>query len=87
MNFCIFPSCNCVNTTIWMHHIDANKKKARWKLLKNTVSYFEQIQEETPNKTAAVLPLTFHLKNYPSRSNKTSRILLEKRRSSTDHYR
>ena len=31
-------SCGCVNTTVWMHHMDANKtyeEKARWELHKN----------------------------------------------------
>ena len=36
----------CVNTTVWMHHMDADKthrEKARWKLHKNATSGFEQI--------------------------------------------
>ena len=48
-----------------MHHMDANKKhreKARCGLHKNTMTYFEQIREETPHKTTAVRPLTSHLK-------------------------
>ena len=51
------PSCSCVNTTAWMHHMDTNKmhrKKARRELCKNAMSYFEQILEATPHKTAAV---------------------------------
>ena len=45
------PSCDCVNTTIRMHHIDANKtrrEKAKCELQENSMCYFEQIQEVTP---------------------------------------
>ena len=47
----------CLNIIVWMHHIDATY-------------CFEQILEATPNKTAAVLPLTSYLKNHPSKMNK-----------------
>ena len=42
------PSCSCIHTTIWMHHMDGNKmhrEKAWWELHKNAMSYFEQILE------------------------------------------
>ena len=47
------PSCGCVNTTVRMHHMDANKmhrEKAWWKLHKNATSYSEQTVETTPMK-------------------------------------
>ena len=50
------PSCGSANTTVWMHHIDANKthrKKAIEELHKNATCYFEQIQAAAPHKTAA----------------------------------
>ena len=46
-------------------------EKARWELHKNTMCYFEQIQEIRPNKTAAVQPLTSHYTNHPIKMNKT----------------
>ena len=62
-------SYGCVNTTVLMHHIDANKMH-KWKLHKNAMRYLEQIQEATPHRTTAVQPLTSHLKNHPSKMNK-----------------
>ena len=59
------PSCVCVSTIVWKHHMDTHKvhgKKARWELLKNTTNYFEQILEATPCETIAVRPLTSDLK-------------------------
>ena len=58
------PSSNGVNTTLWMHYMDADKmhtEKAREGLHKNAVSNIEQKLEVTPNKTIAVWPLTFYL--------------------------
>ena len=69
-----------VNTTVWMHHIDANKthgEKARWEIYKNAVCYFEQILEATPQKTTVQI-LTSHLANQLSKMNKTCGSLLEK---------
>ena len=43
-------------------------EKIRWELYKDAVCYLEQ--EAAPHKTAAVLPLTFHLTNYPSKTKK-----------------
>ena len=61
-------SSGCVNTTLWMHQMDADKmhrEKARQELYKNAVSYIKGILESKLNKTAAVQPLTSHLKNHP----------------------
>ena len=57
-----------------MHNMDAKKmyrEKVRWELYKNPTSYLEKILEATPYKTTAVWPLTTHLKNHPSKTNKT----------------
>ena len=59
-----FPSSGCVNSTIWMHRIDANKayrEKARRELHKNATSKMEQILEATSHKRVAIRPLTSHL--------------------------
>ena len=52
-----------------MHHLDADwayREKGWQELQKDTTSYIKQILEATSNKTAAVRPLTTHLKDYPS---------------------
>ena len=57
-------SSGCVNITVWMHHMDPDKaygEKTRREPHKDVTSYFEQIQEATPNLTTAVRPLTSHL--------------------------
>ena len=57
-------SSGCVNTTVWMPHMDADKtyrKKTRRKLRKNATSYIEQILEATFHETTAAQLLTFHL--------------------------
>ena len=74
------PSCGCINTTVWMHHIDTNKthwEKVKWELHKNTTSYLEQILGATYHETAAVRPLASHLKNHPSKTNKICGTQLE----------
>ena len=46
-------SSSCVNSTIWMHHMEADKaygEKARRELHKNAMSYIEQILEGTYHK-------------------------------------
>ena len=46
-----FPSCGCVNSTVWMHYLDDKKihgKKARWELRKNATCCLEQILETAP---------------------------------------
>ena len=70
------PRRGCVNTTVWTHlHIE----KAKWgELHENATSYLEQILKVTPHETAAVWPFIFHFINHPSKTNKTSGILLEK---------
>ena len=58
------PSSGCVNSTIWMNYIDADKvyrEKARQELLKNATSYIEQILEVTSHETAAVRAPTSYL--------------------------
>ncbi len=65
------PSSGYVNTTVWMHHMDASetyKEKASCEQHKNATCLFEQILEVTPEKTAAVRPLTSHLTNHPRRA-------------------
>ena len=47
------PSCVRFNTTIWMHHMDANEthgEKARWEIHKKTTCYLEQILKAKLNK-------------------------------------
>ena len=67
-------------------------EKAKWELSKNAMSYLEQIFKVTPHKITVVQPLTSHLKNYPSKTNKTCGTPLEKQRqthkwhSSTSSY-
>ena len=76
-----FTSCDCVDTTLWMHHMNADKmhrEKTSWELHNNATSYFEQILEATPHETTVVRPLTSHLKNHSSKINKICRALLEK---------
>ena len=50
-----------------MHYMDANKtygEKAWRQLHKNAASNIEQILEASPNKAAAVRPLTIHHESY-----------------------
>ena len=61
------PSSGRVDTAIWMHYMGANKtegEKAWRQLHKNAASNIEQVQEGTPQKAAAVRPLTTHHENY-----------------------
>ena len=53
------------------------KKKARWELHKDAACYFKQILEAASNEVAAVQSLASHLKNHPSKMNKTCRTLFE----------
>ena len=58
------PSSVCINTTVWMHHMDADKtyrEKGRQELQKNATSYIEQILEVTFHETTAVWPFTAYL--------------------------
>ena len=61
--FVFLFECGC---TTW-----TDKKKARWELHKNATCCFKQILEASPQKAAAEWPLTSHLKNDPSKTNKT----------------
>ena len=52
-----------IDTTVWMHYMDANKtygEKARLRLHKNAVSNNEKVLEAAPTKKSAVRPLTNH---------------------------
>ena len=64
------PICGCFSTTVWIHHLDANEMHGQ-KLHKNATCCFEQILEAAPRKTTPVRPLTFHLANHLSKTNKT----------------
>ena len=60
-------NCNCVSSTVWLHHLNSNKRleeKARLELYKDATCYFEQILEAACYKTTSVWPITFHLTNY-----------------------
>ena len=75
------PSSGRIDTAIWMHYLDANKRageKARRQLHKNAASNIEQVLEATPHKAPAIRPPTYHHENYPSETNQTCRTLLEK---------
>ena len=64
-----------------MHQMDSNEthgEKARLKLRKNITRWYEQILEEAPHKTVVVWPLTSHLTNHHSKTNKTWWVQLEK---------
>ena len=57
------PSSSCVNTTVRMHHMNADKtyrEKTRWEMHKNVTSCTEQILRATLHETG-VWPLTSHL--------------------------
>ena len=51
-----------VSTIAWMHHLDANKRKVRWKRQKAPCC-LEQILEPTPLQISTVWPLTSYLTN------------------------
>ena len=58
------PSNGCVNSTIWMHHRDADEtyiEKARQELHKNATSYIEQIQKLPSHEATVVRPPTSYL--------------------------
>ena len=77
----IFPSCDCVNSTVWMHHMDADKgyrEKARRELHKNVTSHIDQILEAIYHETEAVRPPTSYFCSHPSEMNKACRTMLEK---------
>ena len=55
------------------------EKKALLELHKYNECCFEQILEAAPHKTASVRQLISHLTDHPSKANKTSLVLLEKK--------
>ena len=63
------PGSGRIDTAVWMHYLDANKKareKVRRQLHKNTASNIEQVLEATPNKAPTIRPPTSYHENYPS---------------------
>ena len=71
----------CVDTAIWMHHMDAYEaagKETGRKLHKNVESSIKQVLATTPHETLTIRTLAPHHKNYTSSTNQTRRTLLEK---------
>ena len=63
------PRCSCVQTTIWMNHMDDIKnhsENARQELYENASCFLEQILEATVPETATVRQLIHYLTNSPS---------------------
>ena len=63
------PGSGCVDTAIWMHHMDANKaagEETRRKLHKNVESIIEQVLATTSHKTPTIRTLAPHHENYTS---------------------
>ena len=63
------PGSSRVDTTVWIHHLDANKmagEKAQQQLHKNVASNIEQVLAATPHKAPTKWPPTSHQENYPS---------------------
>ena len=64
------PGSGCVDTTIWMHHMDAYEaagKEAGRKLYKNVESSIKQVLATTPHETPTIRTLAPHHKNYQVR--------------------
>ena len=58
-----------IDTTIWMHYLDANKaavEKARRQLHKNAACNIEQVLAATAHKAPTIRPPTAHHENYTS---------------------
>ena len=58
-----------VDTTIWMHHMDANEaagEETRRKLHKNVESSIKQVLATTPHETLTIRTLAPHHENYTS---------------------
>ena len=63
-----FPSSGRVNTSVWMHYMDADlayREKAWRQLRKNAASFTEQVLEAASHKAAAVWTPTTYLENHP----------------------
>ena len=69
-----YPKCDCVNTTVWMHHQKSGKMQEKKKLDGNHA----RTLEAGSLKTAAIRPLTSHHANNSSKTNKTFGGRLEK---------
>ena len=64
----------CVDTAIWMHHMDAYEaagEEAGRKLHKNVESSIKQVLATTPHETPTIRTLAPHHKNYTSSTNQT----------------
>ena len=75
------PGSGCIDTAIWMHHMDAYEaagEEAGRKLYKNVESSIKQVLATTPHETPTIRTLAPHHKNYTSSTNQTRRTLLEK---------
>ena len=75
------PGSGCVDTAIWMHHMDAYEaagEEAGRKLHKNVESSIKQVLATTPHETPTIRTLAPHHENYTSLTNQTRRTLLEK---------
>ena len=62
-------SSGCVNTAVWMHHLDANKtarEEDKRQLHKNAASNIEQVLAATHRKAPTIQLPASHHKNYPS---------------------
>ena len=63
------PGSGRVDTVVWMHYLDDNKRareEARRQLLKNVASNIEQVLVATSHKAAIIRPPASHHENYPS---------------------
>ena len=63
------PGSGCVDSAVWMHHLDANKtagEEARQQLHKNASSNTEQVLAATPYKAPTIRPPASYHENYPS---------------------
>ena len=63
------PGSGRIDTTVWMHHLDANKtavEEARRQLHKNAASNIEQVLAATPHNAPTIQPPVSHHENYPS---------------------
>ena len=75
------PGSGCVDTAIWMHHMDANEaagEETRRKLHKNVESSIKQVLATTPHETPTIRTLAPHHENHTSQTNQTRGTLLEK---------
>ena len=60
------PSSGHVDTSVWMHYLDANKtagEEAGRQLHKNAASNIEQVQEATLHKAPTIRPPISHHEN------------------------